>query len=142
MVPPDGTEPDEDRVKAAFERALAFQADLDERGVKVYNSLWASPELLALVTPVAIYAKAFLETLAKHHADAVADHLRTRFGKNGTTTEIQISIDGGTSAALVVTADMPDEARLVLLDLDVTADELRGKLLRWDAATSAWRADQ
>ena len=33
---------------------------------------------------------------------------------------------------MVVTDDLPDEARLALLDLDVTADDLRGKLLRWD----------
>ena len=136
---PDSAEPDEDRVRVAFERALACASELEERGVKVYNSLWASPEWLALLGAAAIYSKAFLETLAKHHADAVDDHLRTRPRKNGATTEVQISIDGGTSAALVVTADMPDEARLALLDLEVTADELRGKLLRWDGSAATWR---
>ena len=100
---PESAEPDEDRVQVAFERALAYASELEERGVKVYNSLWASPEWLALLGAAAIYSKAFLETLAKHHADAVDDHLRTRPRKNGTTTEVQISIDGGTSAALVVT---------------------------------------
>lgn len=138
---PESAEPDEDRVQVAFERALAYASELEERGVKVHNSLWASPEWLALLGAAAIYSKAFLETLAKHHADAVDDHLRTRPRKNGTTTEVQISIDGGTSAALVVTADMPDEARLAVLDLDPTAGELRGKVLRWDHETSAWRPD-
>ena len=116
---------------------MALKDEFEARGVRVYNSL--TPELLALLGAAAIYSKAFLETLAKHHADAVAEQVRKRFRKNGTTTEIQISIDGGTSAALVVTGDMPDEARLALLDLDVTADEVRGKLLRWDSSASAWR---
>jgi len=122
---------------------MALQEQLAKRGFRIYNSLWglSTPELVALATPVAIYSKAFLETLAKHHADAVADLLRTRSRKNGPTTEVQISIDGGTSAALVVTGDMPDEARLALLDLDLMADEVRGKVLRWDDSASAWRPD-
>jgi hypothetical protein len=37
--------------------------------------------------------------------------------------------------------DTPDEARLALLDLDVTAEELSGKVLRWDSSASAWRPD-
>ena len=69
----------------------------------------------------------------------LADLVRKRFRKNGTTTECQIGVDGGAAATIVVTADTPDEARLALLDLDVTADEVRGKLLRWDSSASAWR---
>lgn len=45
-------------------------------------------------------------------------------------------------ALVVVTDDLPDEARLALLDLDVTAPELRGKLLRWDEAAGEWRPPQ
>jgi hypothetical protein len=37
------------------------------------------------------------------------------------------------TAVIAVAEDTPDEARLALLDLDVTADELRGRLLRWEA---------
>jgi hypothetical protein len=95
-------------------------------------------ELLALVATVAVYCKAFLEALGKRRADAGSD-LCTRYRKEGTTTEAKIGLDGGASANIVVTADMPDEARLALLDLDVTADEVRGRELRWDSDTSAWR---
>jgi hypothetical protein len=120
---------------------IALKAEFNKRGFLVYNSLWhlSTPELVALVTPVAIYSKAFLETLAKHHADAVADLLRRSFRKNGTTTEVEIGLDGDASANIVVTADMPDEARLALLDLDVTDDAVRGRTLRWDSSASAWR---
>jgi len=118
------------------EELQALKSHLEEHGIRVYNSL--PPELWVLIP---IYSKAFLETLARRHADGVADLLRKRFRKNGATTECQISIDSDASATVAVTGDLPDEARLALLDLDVTADEVRGKLLRWDGNTSAWRAD-
>jgi hypothetical protein len=40
-----------------------------------------------------------------------------------------------------ITQDLPNEARLALLDLDVTAEEVRGKTLRWDATACAWLPD-
>lgn len=52
-----------------------------------------------------------------------------------------LALDEG-SAAIVITSDTPDEARLALLDLDVTAEELRGKVLRWDEKARAWRPDE
>ena len=42
---------------------------------------------------------------------------------------------------LIVTEDLPDEARLALLDLDVTAEDACSKYLRWDNDSMAWRAD-
>jgi len=118
---------------------MALKDEFEARGVRVYNSL--TPEQLALLAAASIYSKAFLEAVAKRHADAVSDLVRKRFRKNGTTTEFQISVDGDMSATVVITGDLPDEARLALLDLDVTADELRDKELRWDRASSAWRPD-
>jgi hypothetical protein len=56
--------------------------------------------------------------------------------------EIFIGLDGGATAIIVVTEDTPDEARLALLDLDVTAPELRGKLLRWDETAGEWRPSE
>lgn len=97
------------------------------------------PEQLALFTAVAVYSKAFLEALAKRHADGLADLVRKRLRENYKNTEAEIGLDGDAAAKIVVTADIPDEARLALLDLDVTADELRGKLLRWDDSALAWR---
>jgi hypothetical protein len=124
---------------------MALKDEFEKRGVRFYNSwrlLSLTPENLALATAAAIYAKTFVETLAKRHADALEDLVETRLRKNGKKTEAEIGADDGSTATVVVTADMPDEARLALLDLDVTADDLRGRRLRWDAATSAWRADQ
>jgi hypothetical protein len=120
---------------------IALKEELKKRGVTLYNSLWASPEMVALLGAAAIYSKAFLETLAKRHADGVADLVGKQFRKNGKTAEVEIGVDGGSVATIAVTADMPDEARLALLDLDVTANDLRGKVLRWNSSASAWRPD-
>ena len=95
-----------------------------------------------LLSAVAIYSKAFLETLAnRHNAEALIDAVQTRIRKNGKTRELLVGPQDGTAATLVITASTPDEARLALLDLDVTAEGLRGKLLRWDDNAMAWRPD-
>lgn len=116
---------------------MALKDEFEARGVRVYNGL--TPEQVALLAAASIYSKAFLEALAKRHADAVSDLLHTRFHKNGTTTEVQISVDGGESPTVVLTEGMSDEAWLALLDVELAAEELRGKTLRWDSGTSAWR---
>jgi hypothetical protein len=35
--------------------------------------------------------------------------------------------------------DLTEEARLAIIDLDPTADEVRGRLLHWDEATKTWK---
>jgi hypothetical protein len=121
---------------------MALKDEFEKRGVRFYNSwrlLSLTPENLALATAAAIYAKTFLETLAKRHADALEDLVETRVRRKGKPDEYRIGVEDGSAATIAITEDMPDEARLALLDLDVTANELRGKLLRWDSITSAWR---
>jgi hypothetical protein len=120
---------------------------LDERAmdhVTTVGSLDGPPVDQAVFLAVgAIYSKAFVEALAKRHADGLADLVRTRIHRRGKSRgrEVEIGVDSDAAAKVMVTEDLPDEARLALLDLDVTADELRGKLLRWDSSASAWRPD-
>jgi hypothetical protein len=100
------------------------------------------PEQLVILAAVSIYSKAFLETLGRHAGDALAEMVRTRIRrKNGEITEAQIGAEGDGTATLVITDNMPDEARLALLDLDVTSKNVRGKVLRWDNESKAWRMD-
>jgi hypothetical protein len=102
---------------------------------------------VALAVAAAIFSKAFLETLGSRAGDSIANlpkHVRDLVRKNRQdrrTKEIHVSAQGDTTAIVVVTAKLPDEARLALLDLDVTAKELRGKMLRWSSAQSAWLPD-
>lgn len=98
--------------------------------------------MLVLGMAAAIYSKAFLETVAKHHAETLIDAVRTyarKSGKNGKPRELVVGPEDGVSAAkLVITADTPEEALDAVRVLDVTASELRGRELRWDKAAGAW----
>ena len=69
----------------------------------------------------------------------VSDVVRKRVGRKGKPDEYHIGVQDGSTARIAITADTPDEARLALLDLDVTADAVRGKTLWWDSTASAWR---
>jgi hypothetical protein len=116
---------------------MELKAEFEARGIRVYNG--ASPEQLALLAGIAIYSKAFLETLAKHNAEALIEAVRARFRKNGKATELLVGPGDGAAATLVITSDTPDQARLAVLDLDVTAEDVRGQFLRWDAEAETWR---
>ena len=39
---------------------------------------------------------------------------------------------------VVLPADLTDDARLALVDIDPTVDEVRGAVLRWDPVAGAW----
>ena len=62
-----------------------------------------------------------------------------RHPEKGKPDEYRIGLRDGSAATIAITADLPDEARLALLDLDVTAADVRGKLLRWDDETFSWQ---
>ncbi len=115
---------------------MELKAEFEAHGIRFYNS--ASPEQLVFLAAIAIYSKAFLETLAKHNAEGLIEAVRTRFRKNGKATELLVGPGDGAAATLVITSDTPDEARLAVLDLDVTAEDVRGQHLRWDSETQTW----
>jgi hypothetical protein len=119
---------------------MAIKATFRAHYIWFYNAVpWAS--VAPLVAVVAIYSKAFLETLAKHHADAFSDAVKARIRARGPNRELVVGPEDGSAARIVITTETPDEARLALLDLDVTSDESRGKFLRWNEDAKAWRAD-
>ena len=132
-------------MQAAIDAILGTESEfagrLGRHDWLILFNAWTSPESLAAVAAASIFAKAFLETLGKRAGDGIADLVQTRFRRNGNKTEAEIGLDDDASAKIAITEDTPDEARLALLDLDVTAGELRGKVLRWDHETSAWRPD-
>lgn len=116
---------------------MAMKAAYAARGFRIVNSVpW---DVVALMAGAAVYAKAFLETLGKHNADWLGDAVRTRVRKNGEKREVLVGPEDGAAATIVISEDTPDEARLAVLDLDVTAPDLRGKELHWDRAAGKWR---
>jgi hypothetical protein len=101
------------------------------------------PEAVIIAFSVGNFFSAFFQALGQRAADGAAkrvgDLVLRRIRRKNEPDEYQIGADDGSSATIAITEDTPDEARLALLDLDVTADEVRGKLLRWDSSASAWR---
>jgi hypothetical protein len=104
-------------------------------------------ESIALAAGATVFAKAFLETLGQRAGNGaaglprrVADLVSRHIKRKGRPEEIHISAEGDVTASIIVTSKTPDEARLALLDLDVTAENVRGKTLRWDSNAMAWRA--
>jgi hypothetical protein len=99
--------------------------------------------LAASAASTVVFSKAFLEKLGEHAADSAADLLkRGRFRRlrtKGKPDECHITVGDNPSTTVIFTGDLPDDARLALLDLDVTAEELRGQTLRWDSKAMAWR---
>lgn len=133
-----------DGMQAAIDATLGTESEFDGRLGRhdwLLLHTWISPESLAAVAGASIFAKAFLETLGKRAGDGLVDLVETAIRRKGKPDETQIGVDDGSAATIAITADTPDEARLALLDLDVTADELRGKILRWDDSASEWRPD-
>src|SRR5260370_3791437 len=124
-------------IELTADELMALKAEFAARGIRFHN--WASPELFALLAGTAIYSKTFLETLAKHNAEGLIKTVSTRFRKNGKATELLVGPGDGAAATLVVTSDTPDEARLAVLDLDLTAEDVRGQLLGWDTEAGTWR---
>jgi hypothetical protein len=118
-----------------------FQSDPTEAAY-----MWAWMEL-AVAFVAGQFCAAFFQALGQRAADSAVklpkratSLLRKRIRRQGKPDVYHIGLKGDVSATVVVTWDLSDEARLALIDLDVTAQELRGKLLRWDDKAVAWRA--
>lgn len=139
---------DDDALNAFLERPftelstdelMAMMAVLEARGGRMYNSL--RPAEVVLVAGAASYATMFVQTLAKHHAEALIKAVQTRFRRKGKTLELLVGC-GDDAAAFIVTGDLSDDAKLAMLEVDVTSDEVRGKLLRWNEASMVWCSDK
>lgn len=139
---------DDDALNALLERPLtelsvdelmAMKAAYAARGTPIYNGLPLTEVLL--VATAASYVTMFTQTLAKHNAEALIEAVRTRFRRNGKTLELVVGTEDDAAAAFVVTQDLSDEAKLAMFDVDVTAEKVRGKFLRWNDEAMVWRAD-
>jgi hypothetical protein len=152
---PGGDEPDEDVTLAVIGEVLkamdpegredartqARRANLDQN--YWHSHLHLTPDDLVIGLVLRDFAKAYIDALLKRAADGTFDYVgRIRFRRRRKSGETRLGVDGGAAATVVVTEDLPDEARLALLDLDVTTPELRGKELRWDKAAEAWRPSE
>ena len=144
-APPDSVEPDEDRAPASPDDKAALKDWPVDSSDYLFN-LEVNQAMLAFV--LGNFSAAFVQALGQRAADGAAklpnrigDLVRTHVRRKGKPDEARIGVDDGSAATIAITADTPDEARLALLDLDITDDTVRGKVLRWDSSASAWRPD-
>jgi hypothetical protein len=83
-------------------------------------------------------AEAFASRLGERFADTVAEAVKRVWLFRRNHEALAIDTTNG-----MTTIELPDvltdDARLALIELDVMADEIRGKTLYWDADTKAWR---
>jgi hypothetical protein len=136
---------DDDALNALLDRPFS-QLTVDElmaikdayaaRGIRIFNN--ASIEQMILAFLAGNLGAPFLQALSQRAANSVADmskqvtdavrkHVK-RKGRLADTPRIELP------------DNMTDEAWLALFEM-VEANELRGKVLRWDAKAMAWRSD-
>lgn len=88
------------------------------------------------------FAEAFASKLGERlgeSAAAAASRIRLVRRNVSSTKEELVVRQGTTQTIIVVSRTLTDEARLALIDLDVTADGIRGMTLQWDAESKTWR---
>ncbi len=108
---------------------------------------WSAAAFGAVAPAATVFGKALLEALGERAADGAAAlptklrqrwFRRTQRSHSGVEVVTVLDIENVDAAAILVTADLPDEARLVLLDLDPTEPALHGKVLGWNAENQQW----
>jgi hypothetical protein len=88
------------------------------------------------------FVEAFATKLGEQLGESVGRALGRITLSRRIGTRRQLGVDVPNSrrrTRLELPEDLTDEARLALIDLDPTADEARGKLLRWDETSKTWK---
>ena len=83
------------------------------------------------------FMRGYIDELGKRAGDSTADWLkriRLRWTPKGKAV-LEVPVNG-VETTFEVDDDMSDEAKLALIDLDLTSDDVRGHKLKWDG--KAW----
>ena len=134
---------DDDALNALLERPftelsvdelMAMKATYAARGIRIDNS--ASLEQVALIFLAGNIAAPFLQALSQRAANSVAD--RSKQVTDAVRKHVKRKGCPGDTPRIELPDNMTDEVWLALFEM-VEANELRGKVLRWDSSASAWR---
>ncbi len=138
----DQREADEDVVQSEQVRGEVAptrdDAGRDVNGLHTqYCINFATVTQVAAGAGLATFLRGYIEALAARSGDVTFDwlkkpHIRTT-SKGKSDVEVRIN---GAITTFEVADDMPDEARLALIDLDLTSEQWRGHRLKWDG--KAW----
>ena len=139
------TNVDDDALKALLDRPfdqltaddwMAIKDAFAERGIQVYNN--ASVESMILAFLAGNIGAPFLQALSQRAANSVADI--SKQVTDAVRKHLQRKGHPDDTPRIELPDNMTDEAWLALFEM-VEANELRGKVLRWDAKAMAWRPD-
>jgi hypothetical protein len=93
---------------------------------------------------LATFLRAYCAELGKRFGGSTADwiskvHVRKRVHPTEGKTALEVPVnDVVTKFEVADNDDLPDEAKLALIDLDITAEGVRGHRLMWDAKVQRW----
>jgi hypothetical protein len=83
---------------------------------------------------------AFSQELGKRLGGSAADWLKRMHEHRRGGKKRVIEIDTPLKpTSFEVDDDLPDEARLALLDMDITSDAVSGQTMRWNSSAQAWQ---
>jgi hypothetical protein len=103
----------------------------------------ATAETLVLATTLGPFVTAFSAELGKRLGGSTAEWAaRMRLRKHQeTTADLVVSGPDEYPTTIELLEDFPDDARLALLDLDITNDEVRGHRIKWNRQRGTWVTD-
>ncbi len=88
------------------------------------------------------FLRAYCEELGKRFGGSTADWLSKlrvrRHRMKSKAARLEVPVNGVTTYFEIADDGLPDEAKLALIDLDLTAEGIRGHRLRWDAEAQTW----
>jgi hypothetical protein len=138
-----GVQPALDEVRDDDWIELSIPKPVKEQITTKYNK-YGGPstiEIVVVASTLGPLSTAFCTELGKRFGGTVADwisRVRTRRRNDNAMVADMIVDDGETVTSLEITEALTDEAKLALLDLDISNKAIRGKNLRWDSQSKAW----
>jgi hypothetical protein len=115
---------------------MAIKDAYAARGIRIYNS--ASIEQMILAFLAGNLGAPFLQALSQRAANSIAD--MSRQVTDAVRKHVKRKGHSDDTPRIELPNNMTDEAWLALFEI-VEANELRGKVLRWDAKAMIWRPD-
>ena len=107
-------------------------------GHQIIEEIAAGFLALKLLGP---FAEAFASKLGERLGESAAAAVsRVRlFGRGGGSQKELVVEDATTNTVVVIPEQLTDDARLALIDLDLTRDGVRGEILHWSPGSKTWR---
>ncbi|MFF4098811.1 hypothetical protein [Streptomyces sp. NPDC001903] len=125
--------------------------EVDEGGPSWRDDAHAAPASLLIEVAAGFLAVKmlgpFLETFATklgerfgESASEALGRIRVTRRRNGSSRNLEIEDpETATPTVLVLPEEFTEEARLAVIELDVTTEQIRGATLRWNPASATWQ---